>query len=116
MFNITILKVNRLVHNTEYLSILSAYIIIPIILERKNEAIWLKQSKFLNIISINYARDQQIKVQGPNAGCSLLFYGPGTKNDFYTFKGVFLKNMQWHELVWPTKPKLFSILWPLQGH
>lgn len=58
MFNIPTLKVNRLSHNTEDLSILSACIILPIILKSKSEAIWLKQSKFLNIISITYAKSQ----------------------------------------------------------
>lgn len=98
MFNIATLKVSHVSHNREYLSFLSAYIIIPIIPKRENEAIWLKQSKFLNIVSITYAKNQQIKFHGPNSvHCFFFFFfshGPGTKNDFYIFKGLFFKNIQ----------------------
>ena len=72
MFNIATLKVSHVSHNREYLSFLSAYIIIPIIPKRENEAIWLKQSKFLNIVSITYAKNQQIKFHGPNSVHSYL--------------------------------------------
>lgn len=77
MFYITILEVSHLSHNTEYLSILSAYIIIPITQKRKKKwSYLLKQSKFLNIVSITCAKDQQIKVHGPNPVLSLFFTWP----------------------------------------
>lgn len=100
--------------NTEYLSILSSYIIIPIILTMKSEAIWLKQSEFLDIISITYGKGQQIKVHGPNSACNLFLYDPGTKNNFYIFKGLFKKQLcSDRDFIQPTEPNIF-IIWPIK--